>query len=642
MSEMPPRAQLDKRTSGDVDVFDAELLDVPASQEVEAYQATQETDDIIDAEIVGEDAEEGQRAIEGGYQGSKELVKRPGVDVVPYDQASTGQELILPPKELDHRHSENLSLPESERPGAELELYDKSRRLPEHEEILDGELLPPKEKHEKLPEEIIDAEVIETPQKELVSAPAMKELPAAPEKKDPLTFVTVDQSVDALRYARDAAERRLDERLNEDSVGFMTRLKRKIWDGNIAKDYLRHKYTQEAMRQNVEQGSIYANETANLSDRQAAELATVNRMQSDLTEMHNQAAGERREDANPLVEGFVKDFVRRAVAENFDDATTQEEFTRSLAELRRNNPGEVFGRGLVELSNAVEIVGAVRGAIEHGESMESVIENMRVISAESRSGVRTSPGERYNTVDNIMEKLATSPVSTLVSPEALGAATVIATSVARIGARTVAGIGAKMLLPVGGALLTGTLAAARENKRLKDDYTEHSRQMAQGRVFEAGDTKREEMEKYRLDTVSVTDLTSTLETVYGEGADLSGEDALRAALESIAAVETRIAYSDENDQDRIQFSDTLAIEDQRFQLALARAQAKAAVNKRLESLNSTERAALALANEDTVDNWVEARSFAYLDAFDKETSAKQEAFDKYRCLLYTSPSPRDS
>ena len=623
MSEMPPRAQLDKSTSSDVDVIDAELL--PAS--VEAYHTADS--DIIDAEIVGEEVDHDQLAIESGYQGSKELVKRPGVDVVPYDQAHTpGKELAVRSKELERQDGSELQ--GDARPGTDLELYDKSRRLPEEQEILDGELLPPKETPEKLPEEIIDAEVIETPQKELMPAPAMKELSSAPEKKDPLTFVTVDQSVDAERYARDAAERRLDERLNEEGMGLMTRLKRKIWDGNIAKDYLRHKYTQEALRENIEQGSIYANETSNLSERQAAELATVNRMRSDLTEMHNQAAGERREDANPLVEGFVKDFVRRAVAENFDDATTQEEFTRALSELRRNNPGEVFGRGLVELSNAVEIVAAVRGAIEHGESMDSVIENMRVISAESRSGVRTNPEERYNAVDNIMERMAASRIGTLVSPEALGTATVVAASVARIGARTVAGIGAKMLLPVGGALLTGTLAAARENKRLKDDFTEHSRQMAQGRTFEAGDSKREEMEKYRLDTVSITDLISSLEVTYADGADLSGENALRAALESIAAVETRIAYSDENDQDRIQFSDTLAIEDQRFQLALARAQAKAAVNKKIESLDPVERAALGLENEATVDSWIQDRSYAYLDAFNRETSEKQEAFNKYR------------
>lgn len=572
-------------------------------------------DEFIDAEIVDDDnastadvAHRDGSDVEGWtgppkFESSHELVRRPRLNVVP---------LVV------------------------------SRNLPavyEQEEVHEGELVPEEAALEKWDKNRDVIDIDEVSPKELAAAPqrpelppgqSVKELTAAPEKEG-LTFVAVDQSVDAERYARDAAERRLDERLNEEGIGMMRKLKRKIWDGTIAKDYLRYKYTQEALKENIAEGSIYAHETDDLSRRQAAEMATIVRFKSDLDEMrHSSGQEQRAENTNPELSAAVKDLVRRGVTENLSDEALQEEATRMLSEFRETHDGELFGKGLVEINNTLEIVRAVRSAIEHGESLDSVLENMRIITGESRSGVRTNPGEHYNRVDNMMEKLASKGVDRLASPEALGAATVIAASVARIGARTVAGLGAKLLLPVGGALLSGTLAAARENKRLKDDYTQHSRQMAQGRAFESGDNKREEMEKYRLDTISVNELTATLESIYGPEADLRGEDALRAALESIAAVETRVIHSDENDQDRIQFNDTLTIEDQRFQLAVARAQAKAAVNQRLESLDPLERTALGLADGATIDSWIDARSSVYLDAFVEEESEKEAAFRKYR------------
>ena len=67
----------------------------------------------------------------------------------------------------------------------------------------------------------------------------------AKQREAPLKVITVDTSVDVRQAAIDFANKRLIHELNQDR-GFLRNRVNRIFKGNIAKDYYRAKYAQEA------------------------------------------------------------------------------------------------------------------------------------------------------------------------------------------------------------------------------------------------------------------------------------------------------------------------------------------------------------------------------------------------------------
>jgi hypothetical protein len=439
---------------------------------------------------------------------------------------------------------------------------------------------------------------------------------------EPIKLVIVDQSRDALDAARDRADHRLDSEVGEGS-GFR-RFINGIWKGNLAKDYYRNKYTEEA-RANIESANnVLLFEASDNASGRATE-STIERFQSEYDELIHTEAGERREvqDSDSELATGMKGLIQRYCNGELDDNTLPEERTRLLNAYRDTHGAEAIGRGIVVVDNLLEVAQAVAGAIEHGESLDNVIDKMQVISGEARSGVRTEAN--FNAVDRTIDRISKSKIGSIVGPNVVAAAVSITASALRVGSHSVVGAVMKPILP---GIAAGAWAGLRENKRMKDERVQHSREMAQGKEFSLGAKRREEMEQTRYESISAIDLTEHLRTISaGEKLDNDGNEALQAALDALAATETRVKLSDRRHIDLITFTNPAAVGDERMALDLARAEVKAALGARL---TADVRQELGIDELASVNDILRAKSDTFLELIEGDISLKDESFKKIK------------
>lgn len=447
------------------------------------------------------------------------------------------------------------------------------------------------------------------------------EQPSA-DSPEPIKLVIVDQSKDALDAARDQADRRLDRELGDGS-GFK-RFINGIWKGNIAKDYYRQKYTLEA-RSEIESAQDVLFYDASEDRRGQAIEATIERFQSEHEELIHEGAGENREilaTDNDLVVG-MKDLIRRYCAGELNDETLVEERTRLLNAHQEINGLDGLERGIVTVDNLLETARAVAGAIENGESLDNTLDSIQVISGEARDGVRSEA--QYNSIDRVIDKMARSKVGSLVGPEVIATAVTVAASIARLGSHSVVGAVTKTVLP---GVAAGLWAGLRENRRMKDERSQHAREMAQGREFDDGATRRVEMEETRYDTVSANELAESLRS-FGDSEvlDIGGNDALRAAIDALAAVNARIQISDSENIDLITFSNSAAVGDERMALDVARAELRVALDSRL---NEESRKELGFEDQDSIGDIVNKQSAGLIEFIRDDISSKDKAFNRLK------------
>lgn len=393
--------------------------------------------------------------------------------------------------------------------------------------------------------------------------------------QEPLKVVLVDQSHDAQDEARDLADARLDRELNEG--GRFKRFVKGIWKGNIAKDFYRQKYIQQNLETMQQSDQVLIGES---EDRRTQALqSTIERFQSECDDVIHQDAGERREvqaEQGELAQG-VKQLIREFAAGRLTPEALREERTRLLDQYRQQHGEAALGAGVVTADNLLSVAQTVAGAVEHGESLDNVIQNLQVITGEARGGARTEA--RYNRTDRIIERLSHSKIGSLVTPETLTTSVTLALSLARLGGRSVVGAVTKTLVPGAAA---GLWAGLRENRRVKDERAQHAREMATGAEFGEHDKRRNDMEATRYESIAAVDLTRQLQGVTDEERLRDGgNDALQAALDSLAAIQARVQLSDAKKADLISFSGKAEVGEERMMLDLARRQAKLAIETRL-------------------------------------------------------------
>lgn len=443
--------------------------------------------------------------------------------------------------------------------------------------------------------------------------------PQSPQATEPLKLVVLDQSKDALEAARDRADARLSEELTEG--GRMKRFVNGIWKGNVAKEFYRQKYIHSALDHIEESQNVLTHETSlSVESRSRAIDATIERFQTEHDEMIHDDAGERREvlAEDSEIASTFKSLIRRYAQGDLNDTTLREERTRFMQAYREEHGEEAFGKGLVTTDNMTEIARAVMGAVEHGESLDHVITSMQVITGEARSGVRTEA--EYNKVDAVIDKLSKSKVGSFVGPELVVGAVTLAASLAKWGSHSVLGAALKTIAPGAGA---GLWAGLRENKRVKDERSQHSREMAQGKEFSGDSTRRNEMETTRYESVSAQYLTDSVRQ-FGNAERLDeGNEALAAALDALAQVQSRIDLSNQRNIDLISYSNAATVGDERMSLDVARAEARVALEHRL---TPEARAALGLDAEASVHDIVRGQSLEYIEMINEDISSKDKLF----------------
>jgi hypothetical protein len=470
-------------------------------------------------------------------------------------------------------------------------------------------------------EDIIDAEVIESSDElgTVFTPRAIEPTSAAPSA--PIRVAFIDQSADARQAARDEADRRLTEELSTGSK--VSKFFKGIWKGNIVKDYYRLKYTREAEAHIATENSTLAYEAT--GDRAAqAKLATVERFTSEYENMVHEDAGERKEvvDANAEIALGIKQLIKRSIENNWSDEVLGEERTRLFNAYRETHGDEFIGEGLVMADGLLAARAATLGAIEHGESIDTVLENMQIIFGESRSGVR---GEAHlNMVDRAIDKLNKTKIGSLVGPEVVATTATIAASLLRMGSQRALSAAAMTLLPGLGA---GVWAGLRENRRVKEERAQHSRESAMGKEFGEDDKRRVEMDATRYESARAEELTILLREHFGEDVKLSNADSFQSLLDTLAATQTRVKLSDTRKIDLISYSAPDAVEEERLALDLALAEAKTVADQRL-----TPEIRQALGIDDTADlqSILDQRSEAFIEQTEGDISDKNKAFNKLK------------
>lgn len=448
------------------------------------------------------------------------------------------------------------------------------------------------------------------------------------EVHSPLVMTFVDQTADAIAAARDAAEER---RRNELQSGSRFRkFMKNLWMGEngLAGNYYMEKYKKEALAGIGAKNDIFAHKVSDDKARHDAQMATIERFQSEYNEMIHGEAGEKRaelDDTSPTSK-VVKDLVRSYVNGNISDVDAlHEELQRELQQLNYDGNEEIKATSVVRLDNMVEIADQVKAMVGHGESLDHVLSDVKIVTGESSANVRSEA--HLSRVEHTIDRLHQSKVGQLVSPESLGVAASVAVFATRLGRGSLA----RALMVTGaGAVMTSAAAGGRENLRVKQERALHSREMAQGEWYGYG-ARRDSMELTRYETIGARELTDGLNQLLdrSKGDTELTPDQVQAAYEAIAAVEARVRLSDARKIDLISYSSAFKIESERRDLDEARAKAKTRLAPCLHDLPEEYRNRFAINDDASVDQAL-ARCVSPVVELENDIDAKDEAFSKMR------------
>lgn len=453
---------------------------------------------------------------------------------------------------------------------------------------------------------------------------------AQPKPHDkPLVVAVVDQTHDVEAAAKDYAEARLrEESETAREAGRIKGFLHRIWRGEngIATKYFFNKYVEEA-KQRAEEEGLTALYTDNVALRNAAMGATIARFTSEYDESIHEVAGERRQElaedspfglaVKKLIENYVK-----GDSKDWSEEAFREAQSRIVRQLDQYGDGDdLIGEGKVRIDNIWQIAQAVKESVNHGESLDNVLQGMKIYTGESRSGVRTEAHQ--SKIDKTIERLQKSKIGSLVGPETISLGVAIATGIFRVGRGSLMRAIGVTGVP---GLLGGVFAGMRENKRLKEERAIHTREVAQGQEFE-DKGRRAEIEKTRYETVAAKELIGSLEE-FIDKEDLSPEE-LQQCYESIVNAASRIYASDKLQADFISYSSVTEVESERFDLDVAIARAKMKLKGRLGDLPEELIADLGIDKDGTVDDAI-YKSTDVLYSLMDDRSKKDEAFKKLK------------
>ena len=452
---------------------------------------------------------------------------------------------------------------------------------------------------------------------------------AANTNDKPLTIAVVDQTHDVEAAAKDYAEARLrEESESAREAGRIKGFLHRIWRGEngIATKYFFNKYVEEA-KQRAEEEGLTALYTDSVELRNAAMGATIARFTSEYDESIHEVAGERRQElAEDSPFGLaVKKLIENYVggdSKDWSEEAFREAQSRIVRQLDQYGDGDdLIGEGKVRIDNIWQIAQAVKESVNHGESLDNVLQGMKIYTGESRSGVRTEAHQ--SKIDKTIERLQKSKIGSLVGPETISLGAAIATGIFRVGRGSLMRAAGVTGIP---GLLGGVFAGMRENKRLKEERAIHAREVAQGQEFE-DKGRRAEIEKTRYETVAAKELIGSLEE-FIDKEDLSPEE-LQQCYESIVNAASRIHVSDKLQADFISYSSVTEVESERLELDVAIARAKVKLEGRLGDLPEALVADLGIDKDGTVDDAI-YKSTDVLYSLMDDRSKKDEAFKKLK------------
>lgn len=458
-----------------------------------------------------------------------------------------------------------------------------------------------------------------------VAPPAIEEFPGGiteEQWKRLLQIQLADESHGVVGEARDHAIEQVNHAAGE-GRNRVTRFVKRVWQGNIAKDYYIRREEQRGRQEIVESGNIHRlrNGDQQAHDNTAAAIITRvtegfvrdGETQRDVAEL---TGGTQLKDE---IKGLVRQYAEGTITD--DDALTEAK-TRLLNEFGKGLHAEDRNKGLMLADNILDVARNARAALAHGIGIGRIEAALGVKHADVKMGATTEL--RLNAAEKATNWLYQHKAGSLVNETTLAAAVSIPLIAGKFAARKVATTAGRFIgLGAGAAVVAGV----RESYHIKQDRQIHMREMATGggdAIAHAG-KKREKMEATRYGTASAQDLLADLR-IASESAGNGGAD-LTDAIDALTHVRTRMTLSDERKMDLIQYSDKLSVETERLDLNIRLAEARVAVQNALTNVDDATLAAHGITTRD-IGALLDERSTAVIEHIDGDVTARDAVFRK--------------
>ncbi len=413
------------------------------------------------------------------------------------------------------------------------------------------------------------------------------------EKKVAKTIAFVDASEDNDQRARDIAEAELlheKEEINGERT--WKNLVPRLWQNfKFSKkyEYARQQKIAAAKERMAETGSWYAEKDE--ADETAQELAAVvERFVSD-------AEGSVRENEQKVtIEEFfgpeqsnkaevVKDAIKSLIGRYATGTLPNKEAFMEARNRELGNsrvvPEEIQGQVVGMADNMFEMAENARAAFEHHKSLADVDLDFEIVIAKARTGVRTKA--ELNTVDKIVDKLKGTKLGQFVDETTLSAAVAIAYTAGAVAVPAIARSRAVAWASMGvGAVVGGGFTALRENKRLKEERAQHTRERAKGDTVKVGQARREKMEQFIHQTIPAEHVTRSLDALILENGDYTTQE-IETLFHSVVEIDARIKFSDRYNADLIRYTNERTVERERLELDKVSARARVELKRLVDA-----------------------------------------------------------
>lgn len=387
------------------------------------------------------------------------------------------------------------------------------------------------------------------------------------------------------QQSRDIADKNLDkdqEYLKKSGIkGFI----KNIWKYNITKEYTRQLEIDKARKSLLLSGNFYKGEDSNLSDedisksQKEAMNALIERFayedESGKTLEHTYSGEERKKidlgDFKDTLGSYIKGEITLDDFKYFKTIflTSKEVY----GEKYEDNQLKYFDN-ILEVADNLKVKFDQEKLLRNIDNLEleltQILEkklNKIIIAREAKLGVRTEA--QYTNSDKVIEFLKKTPVGNLVDSSVISTAVGIASSTIGSFAQSITksfAVGAGIV--GAGALVSGGISAMREGHKVSNERRQHNREMAKGGEIESGSKKREDLERYRYETVSANQLIELIKNYLDK--DFVDDDDIEVE-KLLSQIESKILVSDSKKIDLISYSRFDQVEQERTQLDINRA-----------------------------------------------------------------------
>lgn len=401
--------------------------------------------------------------------------------------------------------------------------------------------------------------------------------------KQKATIVNIDEIAD--KEARKAADAYMTE-----SKGNANLFKR-MWKHTFFDEYYRQRQINRVKEEIKGKENIYAGrldeENSDIAHKNAM-LGITERFQAEydgtLSEGEEKKILNKDNPETIKVKNEITDLINKYASSEMNEAAFKNAKTRILDNIK----DDTLNSAKNYADNLFEIAQNARLAIEHGAKMEELDYDLDIILGKAKSSLKTEA--HYNLSDKLVDKMKRSKVGRFISPAVLSTGVGLAYSIS-------IGVGSKLVRSKAAAIgtlgasvaLSGLFAGMNESQRLAAERAQHEVEMAEGNTFKEGDKRREQMDKFRYETIKSTDLSNKLiESMFEKDKDsnlspkdIKSED-VEKVMNQIAQIEARNSLNSKKKIDLISYSSVGSVEKERTDLTILTAKAKVELRKRIE------------------------------------------------------------